>query len=89
MRVEVSDTGPGIPADELARIFDRFYRCASRRADEPDGSGPGLSIAHRALELHGAELRCESDAGDGSRFWFDLAREPAASNPWWKSDGSG
>lgn len=74
LRMEVADTGSGIPEDELPHIFDRFHRCSSRGAGAPDGSGLGLSIAKRALELHGSDLVCESSLGVGTRFRFDLQR---------------
>jgi signal transduction histidine kinase len=72
VRVEVRDTGPGIPASDLPHIFDRFYRARASRRPSDAGSGLGLAIAKRALELHGSELRCTSREGRGSTFSFDL-----------------
>jgi len=70
--VEVRDTGPGISAEDLPHIFDRFYR-GSRRPDAADaGTGLGLAIARRALELHGSDLTCESPPGEGATFRFEL-----------------
>jgi signal transduction histidine kinase len=74
LRIAVADTGPGIPADELPHIFDRFHRCRSRGAGAPDGSGLGLAIAKRALELHDSDLVCDSSVGVGTTFRFDLKR---------------
>ncbi|MGD8329982.1 MAG: HAMP domain-containing sensor histidine kinase [Acidobacteriota bacterium] len=73
VEVEVRDTGPGVPAHELEHIFDRFYRCAARASSTEPGSGLGLSIAHRALELHGVDLACDSRVGEGTSFRFAFA----------------
>ena len=74
VQVSVRDTGPGIPPQELEHVFDRFYRC--RGGGSQEGSGLGLSIARRALQLHGADLICESTVGEGTVFRFALARVP-------------
>jgi heavy metal sensor kinase len=66
--LSVRDTGEGIPAEALPRIFDRFYRVDSSRSRATGGHGLGLSIARRIAELHGAELVAESRPGEGSRF---------------------
>lgn len=68
VRVRVIDNGPGIPRDELERIFDPFY---SRREG---GSGLGLSIAHRAAEAHGGALFATSTPGEGATFVLVLPR---------------
>jgi heavy metal sensor kinase len=73
----VSDTGPGIPADALPHIFDRFYRADASRAHENSGSGLGLAIACEIVEAHRGKLTAESEQGVGSRFVVRLtAREP-------------
>jgi len=64
--VDVSDDGPGIPADEQTRIFDRFYR--GREHGEAEGFGLGLAIAKRAVERAGGRLTLHSVPGEGSRF---------------------
>jgi signal transduction histidine kinase len=69
--LSVEDTGPGIPEDELPRIFEPFYR--SRQAVE-EGKGLGLTIAKRIVELHGGTLRAENRPGGGSRFMVALPR---------------
>jgi hypothetical protein len=74
LRIEVADSGSGIPEEELPYIFDRFHRCTSRGAGVPDGSGLGLAIAKRALELHDSDLHCESSVGVGTTFRFELKR---------------
>jgi signal transduction histidine kinase len=64
--VTVADTGIGIPAGELPRIFDRFYRGDDARR-RSDGAGLGLSIAKWIVDAHGAELAIESEVGQGTR----------------------
>nr|WP_241263011.1 ATP-binding protein [Parahaliea mediterranea] len=59
-QVEVQDAGPGIPEDELAHIFDAFYRVDTARARDTGGYGLGLSIARRAVEQHGGNIRAEN-----------------------------
>lgn len=69
-RVELSvrDTGIGIAATDLPRVFDRFYRADKARSRDEGGCGLGLSIAQWVAECHRAEIRAESDAGRGSVF---------------------
>lgn len=75
--IEVSDTGSGIPADEIDRIFERFYRGADAR--EQEGFGLGLSIAKRMVDVMGGEIGVDSEPGQGSDFWVRLpAAKPAA-----------
>jgi two-component system phosphate regulon sensor histidine kinase PhoR len=64
----VADTGYGIPAEHLSRLTERFYRVSSSRSRGSGGTGLGLSIVKHVLNLHGAELRIESEAGVGSTF---------------------
>jgi len=75
IRVEVTDTGPGIPSEALPRVFDRLYRVDPSRDRGTGGSGLGLTIARQLVEAHGGVIRVESEEGKGSRFGFDL---PAA-----------
>ena len=72
VRVEVADTGSGIPAAELPFVFDRHFRGAAARRDDPRGNGLGLTIARRIVELHGGVLRAESEPMRGTRFLFEL-----------------
>lgn len=75
VRVEVRDSGPGIPAEEQQRIFDAFYRL--RRSEKAaEGTGLGLAITQRLVELHGGELGVESEIGVGSCFYFTLPIVP-------------
>jgi hypothetical protein len=76
--VQVSDSGPGIPAEQLSSIFDRFYRL---EPGDQVGSGPaglGLAIAKRIVELHGGMITVNSLLGKGASFTFEL---PIASAP--------
>ena len=70
LRVEVRDTGCGIPEEELPFIFERFYRTDKGRED--GGSGLGLAIAKRVLELHGATIEVVSALGEGTTFRFEM-----------------
>ncbi len=70
--VQVRDSGCGIPADELPRIFDRFYQLDKSRNLNPGSSGLGLAIAKRILDLHGGSIAVSSALNEGTRFTFDL-----------------
>jgi signal transduction histidine kinase len=71
--ITVADNGQGIPPDEQAHIFDRYYRRPVHDAANPIlGSGLGLPIARMLLELHGGHIRVESTPGAGSRFMVEL-----------------
>jgi signal transduction histidine kinase len=75
-RIVVSDTGPGIPAQDLPRVFDRFYRGSSARRSETarpsEGSGLGLAIAQALVQAHHGAISVESEPGQGARFIVDL-----------------
>ena len=78
VQVEVSDTGEGIPPDELPRIFERSYRGEESRTRQQDGKAPGaglgLAIARGLIEAHGGTIDVESEPDRGSRFCFTLHR---------------
>jgi signal transduction histidine kinase len=85
-RVEVSDTGPGIPADALPHVFERFWRGDKSRSRAQGGAGLGLAIAKQWVEGHGGRIGVESKTGvaapqengneptrpSGTTFWFTL-----------------
>lgn len=76
VHVSVSDTGPGIPADDLPRIFERFYQGRTQARTAMAGSGLGLALAKKVVEAHGGRIWVESDLGKGTtvRFILPLAR---------------
>jgi two-component system OmpR family sensor kinase len=68
----VADRGPGIPADELPRVFDRFHRVADGRSRSTGGSGLGLAIASAVVSAHSGRIGVESLVGAGTTFWVAL-----------------
>lgn len=80
----VRDSGPGIEAGHLSRVFDRYYQANSR---ESSGMGLGLFIAQGIVEAHGGRIWVESRRGEGSSFFFTIALSPAAAGP--RGQGSG
>jgi heavy metal sensor kinase len=70
--IEVVDTGIGIPADAVPRVFDRFFRVDKARSREMGGSGLGLAIARTILTAHGGRITCTSEPGVGSVFVLSL-----------------
>jgi signal transduction histidine kinase len=75
VEVAVADTGAGIEAEHLPRLFERFYRADAARTRGEGGTGIGLAIARSVVEAHGGRISAESEPGRGSVFTFDL---PAA-----------
>ena len=75
--LQVSDTGIGIPINKQAKIFERFYQIES----EHMGSGIGLSLVQRLVELHHGHIELESEEGKGSTFSVYLPQDPAIYNP--------
>jgi two-component system phosphate regulon sensor histidine kinase PhoR len=70
IRCAVRDTGAGIPAESLSRIFERFYRVDASRTGS--GTGLGLSISKHIIEAHGGKIWAESEEGRGSVFYFEI-----------------
>lgn len=70
--IAVTDTGIGIPKEEVQKIFDRFYRVDKARARETGGTGLGLSIALDAVKLHNGHIEVKSEEEKGSRFTITL-----------------
>jgi two-component system sensor histidine kinase BaeS len=72
--IAVRDTGIGISAEDLPRIFERFYRVDASRSRETGGTGIGLAIARAIVEAHGGTISAESEPGRGSTFRITLCR---------------
>jgi len=77
-RVTIADNGPGIPAEHLPRIFERFYRVDKARSRATGGTGLGLAIVRHVAQAHGGEVTVESIEGQGSTFRLALPRVGAA-----------
>ena len=78
--VFVSDDGPGIPAESIGRIFERFYRVDRARSRESGGTGLGLAIVKHIVQAHGGEAWVQSEPGKGASFHFTVPQSagPAA-----------
>ena len=72
VKVSVTDTGEGIPAEDIPNIFERFYRVDKSRDRNTGGSGLGLTISKRLVEAHGGKIEFQSELGKGSRFSFTV-----------------
>lgn len=72
LKVMISDDGMGIPKENVARIFDRFYRVDRARARSMGGTGLGLAIAREMIEAHGGKIWAESEEGYGTTIFFTL-----------------
>ena len=79
--VEIEDSGMGISAEELPRIFDRFYRADQARSREIRGSGLGLAIARWIAEMHKATIEAESKVGEGTRMRIRLPIVTGVTHP--------
>jgi K+-sensing histidine kinase KdpD len=75
----VEDDGPGIPAADLPRVFERFFRGHRDGEQQVDGTGLGLAIARGITELHGGRLWAESPEAGGTRFYLTMPRHQMAS----------
>jgi signal transduction histidine kinase len=75
--VSVTDTGPGIPVEHQARIFDQFHQVNSSNTKAKGGTGLGLAIAKQIVEMHGGRIWVESTTGQGSTFQMELPTRAA------------
>jgi heavy metal sensor kinase len=76
LSVSVSDTGPGIPPEQLPHLFERFHRVETARSRATGGAGLGLAIAHEIAQWHGGRLEVESTLGRGTTFTVHLPSSP-------------
>ena len=75
VEVFVKDDGPGIPAESLSRVFERFYRVDKARSREQGGTGLGLSIVKHIVQSHGGRVWAKSELGQGATFYFTLPQD--------------
>jgi signal transduction histidine kinase len=78
VRVDVQDNGPGIRADDVPHLFEKFHQLGDSLTGKPAGTGLGLYISHQIIEHFGGRLWVESRPGEGACFSFTL---PAATAP--------
>jgi len=76
----VQDDGPGIPAESLERVFERFYRIDKARSREQGGTGLGLSIVKHIVASHGGKVWARSEPGSGAAFYFTLPLKSESAN---------
>ena len=79
--IEVEDRGPGIPAEDQDKVFNRFYRVDKARGREPGGAGLGLSIAKWAVQAHGGSLALDHASGPGCIFRISLPSAQIRASP--------
>jgi signal transduction histidine kinase len=81
VKLEVVDHGIGIPANELTKIFEKFYRVGDPLVHNTKGSGLGLSLVQHMVQAHGGEVAVESTPGKGSKFIISLPTQRTAILP--------
>lgn len=75
MQISVADSGPGLPAEEVNKVFGRFYQIGQAGKQKTQGTGLGLAISKALVEMHGGNIWVKSEAGIGSTFCFTLPAE--------------
>ncbi len=78
--IEISDSGIGIPQDEIAHIFDEFFRASNAKKYKPHGTGLGLAIVKEIVQLYGGEIRVESKLNIGTTFFVGFPKNIKISN---------
>ena len=76
----VEDTGIGVAPEDMSHIFDEFYRARNATRVEPYGTGLGLPIVKRVVELYGGSIQVESELGEGTKFTFTFPKFERAGN---------
>jgi signal transduction histidine kinase len=79
VQIDITDTGIGVPADEIENVFEEFFRASNAKESEKDGTGLGLSIVKQIVERHGGKISVQSKQGEGSTFTVILPKNPATS----------
>jgi signal transduction histidine kinase len=74
VQIEISDTGIGIPENELGNIFEEFFRASNAKKREKDGTGLGLSIVKQIIDRHGGSISVQSQEGQGTKFTVILPK---------------
>jgi signal transduction histidine kinase len=81
IEIEVTDSGVGIPADKLPKIFEKFFQVDNEAQPRSVGSGLGLAISREIVEAHGGTIAAESEVGRGTTFRVRLPHEPPTATP--------